>query len=47
MAMTCPIGVDGIAGKEPGIIAVAVAAQVLQVRSRMAAGGAATDRRRA
>ena len=34
MAMTCPIGVDGIAGKEPGIIAVAVAAQLLQRRSR-------------
>jgi xanthine dehydrogenase accessory factor len=29
-AMTCPIGIGGIKGKEPGIIAVAVAAQLLQ-----------------
>jgi len=29
--ITCPIGVPGIAGKEPGVIAVAVAAQILQV----------------
>lgn len=28
--VTCPIGVPGIAGKEPEVIAVAVAAQVLQ-----------------
>jgi xanthine dehydrogenase accessory factor len=28
--MTCPIGARGIKGKEPGIIAVAVAAQILQ-----------------
>ena len=28
--ITCPIGVPGIAGKEPEVIAVAVAAQVLQ-----------------
>jgi xanthine dehydrogenase accessory factor len=28
--MTCPIGVPGIAGKEPEVIAVAVAAQLLQ-----------------
>lgn len=28
--ITCPIGVPGIAGKEPGVIAVAVAAQILQ-----------------
>jgi xanthine dehydrogenase accessory factor len=32
--MTCPIGVPGITGKEPDVIAVAVAAQVLQVHSR-------------
>lgn len=31
--MTCPIGVAGIPGKEPATIAVAVAAQVLQVRA--------------
>ncbi len=29
--MTCPIGVGGIEGKEPGVIAVAVVAQLLQV----------------
>ena len=29
--VTCPIGVPGIAGKEPEVIAVAVAAQILQV----------------
>jgi xanthine dehydrogenase accessory factor len=29
--MTCPIGVPGITGKEPGVIAVAVAAQLLQL----------------
>jgi xanthine dehydrogenase accessory factor len=29
--ITCPIGVPGIAGKEPEVIAVAVAAQLLQV----------------
>lgn len=29
--MVCPIGVDGIAGKEPEVIAVAVVAQLLQV----------------
>jgi xanthine dehydrogenase accessory factor len=30
--VTCPIGVPGIAGKEPEVIAVAVAAQLLQAR---------------
>ena len=28
--ITCPIGVDGVKGKEPEVIAVAVAAQLLQ-----------------
>jgi xanthine dehydrogenase accessory factor len=28
--MTCPIGVSGIAGKAPEVIAVAVVAQLLQ-----------------
>ncbi|MBC7649548.1 MAG: XdhC family protein, partial [Vitreoscilla sp.] len=28
--VTCPIGVPGISGKEPEVIAVAVAAQLLQ-----------------
>ncbi len=39
--MTCPIGVPGIGGKEPEVIAISVAAQLLQVsdpaRSAMAA----------
>jgi xanthine dehydrogenase accessory factor len=37
--MTCPIGVPGIRGKEPATIAVAVAAQLLQVRARAATAG--------
>ena len=28
--LTCPIGVPGIAGKEPEVIALAVVAQLLQ-----------------
>jgi xanthine dehydrogenase accessory factor len=32
--VTCPIGVPGIAGKEPEVIAVAVAAQLLQMPGR-------------
>lgn len=32
-AMACPIGLPGISGKEPGTIAVAVAAQLLQLWS--------------
>ncbi len=31
--ITCPIGLDGIAGKEPAVIAVSVAAQLLKFRS--------------
>ena len=31
--ITCPIGVEGILGKEPEVIAVAVAAQLLKLRS--------------
>ena len=31
--ITCPIGVSGIAGKEPEVIAVSVAAQLLQQRT--------------
>ena len=30
--MVCPIGVAGVAGKEPEVIAVAVVAQLLQIR---------------
>jgi len=43
-SMTCPIGIAGIAGKEPAVIAIAVAAELLQVRSRARVNGAATDR---
>ncbi len=32
--MSCPIGLPGIGGKEPGVIAVAVAAQLLQAASQ-------------
>jgi xanthine dehydrogenase accessory factor len=40
---TCPIGIDGIGGKEPGSIAVGVAAQLLMVReARRADVGART-----
>ncbi len=34
--LTCPIGVDGISGKKPAEIAVAVAAELLQARDRVA-----------
>ena len=30
--ITCPIGLDGVAGKEPEVIAVSVAAQLLRMR---------------
>jgi len=30
--LTCPIGIPGIKGKEPAVIAAAVVAQLLQVR---------------
>jgi xanthine dehydrogenase accessory factor len=33
-AMTCPIGIDGISGKQPAQIAIAVAAEILQVYDR-------------
>jgi xanthine dehydrogenase accessory factor len=35
--LTCPIGIPGIKGKEPGTIAVAVAAQLLELQERAAA----------
>jgi xanthine dehydrogenase accessory factor len=41
--MTCPVGVPGIPGKEPEVIAVGVVAQLLQVA---AAGATATTRSR-
>ena len=30
--LTCPIGIDGVTGKQPGEIAIATAAQLLQLR---------------
>ena len=38
--MTCPIGVPGIEGKEPEIIAAAVVAQLLAVPSTSALSAA-------
>jgi xanthine dehydrogenase accessory factor len=38
--MVCPIGIPGIAGKEPAVIAIAVAAQLLQLWQAQAAAGA-------
>ncbi|HVL73746.1 MAG TPA: XdhC family protein, partial [Beijerinckiaceae bacterium] len=34
-ALACPIGLPGIAGKEPAVIAAATAAQLLQVREAL------------
>lgn len=39
--MICPIGVPGIADKAPASIAVAVCAQLMQVRTRVASASAA------
>jgi xanthine dehydrogenase accessory factor len=39
--MTCPIGVAGVRGKHPAVIAVAVAAQLLERRSAAETGRAA------
>ena len=36
--MTCPIGIDGIAGKEPPVIAIAVVAQWLRTTGGQATG---------
>ena len=32
--LTCPIGIPSIRGKEPGVIAIAVAAQLLELRQQ-------------
>ncbi|MGH1483501.1 MAG: xanthine dehydrogenase accessory protein XdhC [Geminicoccales bacterium] len=45
--LTCPIGIDGISGKHPSEIAIAVAAQLLQRREGRALASGATARRRA
>jgi xanthine dehydrogenase accessory factor len=42
--MTCPIGVPGIEGKEPEVIAAAVVAQLLQASSAAAVQGPAVVR---
>jgi xanthine dehydrogenase accessory factor len=39
-ALTCPIGVRGIEGKEPAVIAASVAAQLCLERERLAGGSA-------
>ena len=38
--LTCPIGVDGITGKKPAEIAIAVAAEILRIREQRAAAAA-------
>ena len=38
--MVCPIGIPGIAGKEPEVIAIAVVAQLLAEATRACAGEA-------
>ncbi len=43
--LTCPIGVPGIVGKQPAAIAIAVAAELLQVRDAAAAAAPASARR--
>ncbi len=40
--LTCPIGVEGVAGKEPDVIAIAVLAQLLQLPARDLVGEAGT-----
>ncbi len=45
-AMRCPIGVDGIGGKAPGEIAVAIAAELLRYREPVAAAAAVPARER-
>ena len=46
-ALACPIGVPGIAGKEPAVIAASVAAQLLGERERIAALATAPAPRKA
>jgi xanthine dehydrogenase accessory factor len=41
--LTCPIGLPGISGKEPEVIAVAVAAQLLQVAASAGGVGKASE----
>ncbi len=46
-SMRCPIGVDGIPGKEPATIAIAVAAELLQAHAHALAQSTGTDRKAA
>ena len=39
--LTCPIGLAGVVGKEPDVIAIAVLAQLLQLRNQDLAAGPA------
>jgi xanthine/CO dehydrogenase XdhC/CoxF family maturation factor len=41
--MTCPIGVAGIVDKAPSAIAVAVCAELLQIRTRQVVAQLATQ----
>ncbi|MEO8135740.1 MAG: xanthine dehydrogenase accessory protein XdhC [Betaproteobacteria bacterium] len=41
--IVCPIGIEGISGKEPGVIAVAVAAELLQRRALIESRKALVD----
>ena len=43
--LTCPIGIPGITGKEPAVIAASVAAQLLIVAERRQAAASAADAR--
>ena len=42
--MTCPIGVDGIVDKAPSAIAVAVCAELLQIRTQQIAAQGVTQK---
>lgn len=46
-ALVCPIGIAGVEGKDPAVIAASTAAQLLMVSERLAAGGRGADVARA
>ena len=41
--LTCPIGIDRIPGKEPGVIAIAVVAELLRTKAELAMRSERTD----
>ena len=41
--LTCPIGIDRIPGKEPGVIAIAVVAELLRTKAELALRSERTD----